>query len=261
MVYIRHISGILTVVVTATAAMVALSVAGCAPVVAASAKNQVPVSVHGVNYTGKEFTYVVIDPANPSNTAGGELVEPFSAGGTMCCFELPVKWLPGIQVLVRTTNVSVAKAGKPRSEVRNTYTLDIPPYIDGKAGELWVIRTGAGEVELVSSDFQPDHAKWPGKIKGWPVPSIEYRRTRWDLYIDAQRGSVNNYQELLGLLESKPEEALRDAWALEIKHFPDKVKHFSGPLDPGYRAYLKNRYQTSLADAVERLRQMEAQKP
>lgn len=50
------------------------------PALAACAKNTVPVSVHGVNYAADEFSYVIEDPANKKNTAGGETVGPFAAG-------------------------------------------------------------------------------------------------------------------------------------------------------------------------------------
>lgn len=242
-------------------ATVLLCLSGCGSLPSAAAKDHLSVSVHGVNYTGNEFTYVVVDPANPANTAGGELVEPFAAGGTMCCFDLPKKWVPGITVEVRTTNFLVAKEDKSLSEVRNTYTVEVPPYTDGKAGELWVIRTSTGDVELVSSDYQPDHAQWPGKIKGWPTPSIEYRRARWEIYAKSEKGRVNNYKYLLARLAKTPQEALRLAWENDTKYARDDIKLFTGPSDPQYSAFLKQRYQTGLEGAMERLRLMEEQRP
>jgi hypothetical protein len=36
-------------------------------------------------------------------------------------------------------------------------------------GELWVLRGADGSMSVVSSDFQPDHPNWPGRVKDWPV--------------------------------------------------------------------------------------------
>ena len=257
----REYWGALSGTLLALAGMVTLCVSGCGSLVSASAKDRVSVSVHGVNHTGNEFTYVLIDPANPANTAGGELVEPFATGGTMCCFDLPTKWEPGIRMLIKTTNFLATDTDKSLSEVRNTYSAEVPPYVDGKAGELWVIRTAAGDVELVSSDFQPDHASWPGKVKGWPVPTLEYRRSRWEIYVQSEQMHVTNYKELLARLENIPEEASKVAWEHDMKYRGNQVKQFTGPSDPKYSTYLKSRYQAGLAGAIERLRAVEAQKP
>lgn len=64
----------------------------------------VSVNVHGVNYTGDPFRYVVIEANNPSNRAGGEHIGPFSGGGIMCCFKLPKQWKPGLNVNVQATH-------------------------------------------------------------------------------------------------------------------------------------------------------------
>ena len=238
-----------------------LCLSGCGFLVTASAKDRVSVNVHGVNYTGNEFTYVLIDPDNPANTAGGELVEPFAAGGTMCCFDLPKTWAPGMRVQVRTTNFLVAKTDKSLSEVRNTYTVEVPPYTNGKAVELWVIRTAAGDIELVSSDYQPDHEKWPGAVRGWPVPSIEYRRSRWEIYRKTQRGFVDTYEQLILRLDKDPQKAISEAWEVDSKYSSNDVKKFAGPSDPNYLLWLKQKYSAGLERAVQRLKEIEEKRP
>jgi len=62
--------------------------------------------------------------------------------------------------------------------------------VDGKPGELWVVRQADGSFGVVSSDYQPDHAKWPGAVKGWPVPTLEYKRKSFDVYINVAEGDV-----------------------------------------------------------------------
>ncbi|MFL6676562.1 MAG: DUF3304 domain-containing protein [Massilia sp.] len=47
----------------------------------------------------------MVDPAKPDSSGGGELSDPFAAGGTTCCFSLPKKWRPGIKVRLHTTHL------------------------------------------------------------------------------------------------------------------------------------------------------------
>lgn len=110
------------------------------PALTACAKNTVPVSVHGVNYAADEFSYVIEDPSDNKNTAGGETIGPFAAGGTMCCYELPTKWHSGIQVKIKATHWLKAKPDGSLPEVSETKIVEVPPYLNGKAGELWILR-------------------------------------------------------------------------------------------------------------------------
>lgn len=55
-------------------------------------KSTVGVNLHGVNYSGQTFSYVVSDPAKPESGSGGELIDPFGAGGMTCCVTLPKVW-------------------------------------------------------------------------------------------------------------------------------------------------------------------------
>ena len=125
----------------------------------------VSVSVHGVNYTANPFTFVVVDPNDESNIGGGEHIGPFAAGGIMCCFTLPKKWKPGMKVQVRSTHWLPRNDKDELPEVEKLYTVDVPPYANGKVGELWVLRTSDGGIEVVSTDLQPDHPQWPGRSK------------------------------------------------------------------------------------------------
>lgn len=131
-----------------------------------SSKSGVSVNIHGVNYTADSFQYVLVDPKDPSNTGGGEHIGPFSAGGIMCCYELPNQWTPGIKVLVQATHWNKKDADGKLQEIRQVHMVEVPPYVGGKPGELWVLRTKEGEIELVSSDFQPNHRDRPGRVKG-----------------------------------------------------------------------------------------------
>ena len=222
---------------------------------------RVSVSVHGVNYTANPFTFVVMDPDNESNIGGGEHIGPFSAGGIMCCFTLPSKWKAGLKVRVRSTHWLPKNDKGELPEVEKVYTVDVPPYANGKVGELWVLRISDGRIEVVSTDLQPDHPQWPGKVKGWPVPSKEYMRERWALYVKLAEELVDNNRKLIDELVSAPEETRLAAWKLDSMNFRDEVASFKGPSDPAYGLYLKNRYKEDLRKSVVRLEELKKAKP
>lgn len=225
------------------------------------AKATVPVSIHGVNYTGQTFSYVIEDPANVKNRGGGELIEAFSSGGAMCCYELPSKWRPGIQVRIIGRHWLPKKPDGSLPEIVETKVVEVPKYVDGKAGELWVLREANGALSIVSSDYQPDHAKWPGKIKGWPIPSLEYSRSRWDISIEHEAGGVRLYQSLLKEMKSSPDASAEEAWHTAQKYDPGSLAGFTGPKDKRYHAFLIRGYEDSLRRSLEKLQRLKEQRP
>jgi hypothetical protein len=179
----------------------------CASVLTACGKSALPVSIHGVNYSVEPFSFELQDPSDPKNKGDGELVDSYAAGGTTCCYELPKKWRPGLKVSIQTKHWVGKNADDSLHDIDSTHLVEVPPYADGKPGELWVLRTADGNMEIVSSDFQPDHPKWPGKVKGWPIPSIAYQRERWDIYIEVQQSYLNAYTGLQKKLLESPDKA------------------------------------------------------
>ncbi len=231
-----------------------------APMLVACSES-VPVSIHGVNYTVDPFSYVVTDPNDPKNTGGGELVESYAAGGTMCCYELPRKWRPAIKVSVRSTHWLGKSHDDSLREVVSTHLVDVPKYADGSPGELWVLRAANGSIDLVSSDFQPDHPKWPGRVKGWPVPSLAYQRERWDLYIKHEVDNVETFEALLKELNESPNTAAQDAWNTDALHDKKSLVGFIGPGDEGYRKKLRIEYETGLMRTRSELKRLREGKP
>jgi hypothetical protein len=227
----------------------------------ATSSNGVSVSLHGVNYTGESFQYVVGDPKDPSNSGGGEHISPFSAGGTMCCYQLPKRWAPGIQVQVQATYWTENGPEKKLEEITQVHMVELPRFPDREVGALWVLRTKEGAIELVFSNVQPDHPDWPGRVKGWPEPSLEYRRERWELYRHSAQGDVDNYRHLLSDLQTKSKKDLRESWELHKKYNREEVSGFSGPEDPAYSVYLKKRYVKGLRYAELKLEQILRAKP
>jgi hypothetical protein len=226
------------------------------PLLVACAKPTVNVSVHGVNYSGATFSYYIDDPASPDGGGAGEELEPFAAGGTTCCFGLPKKWRPGIKVKILSTHWLPKQADGRLPSVKNVYVVDVPRYPDGKPGELWVLRATDGSLSVISSDFQPDHPKWPGKVKGWPIPSLEYRRERWELMKAQEEFAVESSSSLLAELNKNPQNHVREAWELAKKYRPMTIKEFSGPDDPRYLVRLKKEYEAELVYSQKALEKL-----
>lgn len=258
--------------------LVAMLLASCTEVTATS------VNVLGVNYTEKEFTYRLQDPSDPKNAAGGEMIDSFSAGGVRCCYELPKQWRPGIKVRIMTTEwevLSPPQNSQTLKEIRNSVDVDVPDYVDGKPGDLWIVRSADGSFGVVSSSYQPDHPKWPGKVKGWPVPTVEYRRVLWDQQIKFEADYVELYQSQLAELEASPLDKAREEWSYRLKSLsgydPSKsfdnpawqskkenyelLQRFSGLEDPGFVAWLKRHYKEGLSNAQMRLKRVQDSKP
>lgn len=213
----------------------ALLLVGCSKVIEPvdlPKSNTVSVNVHGVNYTAEPFRYVLADPANPSNGAA-EHISPFGGGGVVCCFTLPKHWSPGIRVTVRSTHWLPKTDKGDLPEVEKTYTVEVPAYPEG-VGEIWVLRTADGTIELVTSNVEPDHPQWPGKIKGWPEPSLAYQRERWKLYRKIAQDKIDVYRSSLDHLRTYRQAHLQNAWDFDKEYHPEIIKKFSGPNDPAY---------------------------
>lgn len=139
--------------------------ASCAPV-QASKPQFVGAAVRSINYGGKEVVLLVRDPKDKSNGSGGDSLNPYSAGGTICCFSIPLVWHPGLQVIVRYEFYP--------DPTWHEQVVDVPPYPDGIAGDIWLAMHEDGRAEAVVSSFGPTRPEWPGRVKGRPIQSAEY---------------------------------------------------------------------------------------
>jgi hypothetical protein len=126
---------------------------------------------------------------------------------------------------------------------------------------LWVLRTKEGAIELVFSNVRPDHPDWPGRVKGWPEPSLEYRRERWELYRYSAQSDVKLYHSLLSKLQSNPQQRLREVWERNQKSRNVDMSAFTGPEDPAFAAYLKKDYLEGLKSSELKLEQVMKAKP
>lgn len=248
-------TGLIVGVRTALAAVLLL------PLLSACAKTDVPVSIHGVNYSGEIFRYFIVDPNDNKNNGGGETIDPYGAGGTMCCYSLPKKWRPGIKVQINATHWLSNKTDASLQEVSETKIVEVPAYANGQPGELWVLRGEKGELSLVSSDYQPDHAKWPGKIKGWPSPSLEYQREQWQVYMDHELGGVRDFEKALVEIEKSPLKTAQEEWEIAKKYEPKSLAQYSGPADPLYIKSLKDRFKNSLDRSKKNVEELKRRRP
>ena len=224
---------------------------------------KVSVNVHGVNYSEDDMSYAVTDPLNKDNSGGGELVGPYSAGGIMCCYSLPRRWKSGIEVRIDATIwTEVQENGKTASrKEKRQYVVEVPRYATGKPGDLWVIRHADGSMGVISSDYQPDHEKWPGEPKGWPEPSLEFQRKLWDQHIEIAEDNVRTAKELLRELAQQPEKASLDAWEHAQRNFREEAKQYKGPDDPEYRSALREKYSQFLERNEAKLKELKERRP
>ena len=230
------------------------------PVLAAcSNTGETSVSVHGVNYSDQEFTYVLQDPLHPSNQAGGETIGRYEAGGIMCCFTLPEKWRPEMKINIQYTYYLPKKPDGSLPEIRKSTMVEVPHY--DKPQELWVLRHADGSMGIVSSIYQPDHPKWPGKIKGWPVPSLAYRRERWSLYMEHELIFLRNSESQLAEIRTNPKKNSKESWDSEILFDRDLPKKFKGSDDEKYISYLKSGYEKSIRNTKEKIDDLNRKKP
>ena len=237
------------------------------PMLAACARSEgapdgrVPVAVHGVNYTAEEFGYVLIDPLDKENRAGEEAIIAYGAGGTVCCFNLPKQWRPGLKVEVRATKWLPRTPEHVLRSVKQSIVLDLPNYEQGKVAELWVLRTTDDEYSIVISNFQPDHPQWPGKIKGWPVPSVEYLRIIHARVLKEALSDVALSESSLEDLENRPVEHAKEMWEHRMLNEANALKALKGPGDPAFLAMLREEYRTVLAAEREKLKRVKAAQP
>ena len=232
------------------------------------AENTVGASVSGVNYTDQDITYLLFDPSAGKDEKGrdkvvaSEMIGPYSAGGILCCYPLPKTWHPGLQAGVL---LDVFDAKTRDYLPRQRFIVDIPRY--EQAADVWFINYPDGTVGVVSTAYRPNGEGWPGKIKGWPKPSIEYQRQRWQLYMDEAQKALATSQELMAEFKSDPKAYLKKRWEDNEKNkkipwmVNKEFEKFSGPDDPGFLEYIRTMRERSLEYSRNKVDQLMKVKP
>lgn len=118
-----------------------------------------------LNY-GNVDVYASVEPAQyppyEGYGAGYALGPHAGGGGIMCCIEIPVKWRPGIKMRV------MYQFGDEPKEKWYTQIVELPPYPDGRGGNLKLSFFSDRTFELISTTYMPGHPRWPGKMKTLP---------------------------------------------------------------------------------------------
>ncbi len=198
-----------------TPALCALLLAACAHT---GDKNRLGAPLTAVNYTDWPFDWVgVAKPETPDQAMAAEGVDAFGAGGIMCCVSLPEKWYPGLELIVQTQDGTRAKSAREWGLEKIPiiqHRVPVPPYTPEDAGTVWVQLLPGGKVVLVVSNYDPTHPQWPGEIKGWPVPTVEFRRKIWDRDMDLLKKSLGRFEE--AVKETTGQEAQEYQKVIEI---------------------------------------------
>ena len=177
----------------------------------------------------------------------------------ICCYDVPKTWAPGIQVGVILQSYD-NKAGDYRP--RQTFIVDLPPYDkSGKAGDVWFINYPDGTVGVVSTAYRPNGDEWPGKIKGWPKPSLAFQRELWERDMRLAQESLRASKESAAEFDRNPLDFLRKRWdfyleELKQKRPPKELQMFAGPVDPEFLAHERQwrmRLLEHSQDTVDRL--------
>ena len=172
--------------------------AGCS-VIGPKKEERAGASVRALNYTAREIYMIgVEEPGNPKNDGGGDALNPYSGGGSICCFGIPSQWHPDLKVIVEYQFY-------PEKEVRRAL-VNVPPYPDGKPGDIWLIVHEDESPEAVVSKYGPSRPEWPGKIKGYPVPSREYRLKLWGEKLQREKSSKAGFERALQRTDITPEQ-------------------------------------------------------
>src|SRR6478672_5904775 len=232
------------------------------PLLTACTGAEYSANVMGLNYSDLSVEMQVTDPTNKKNSVATMGLGPYQAGGVTCCYMLPRKWHPGLKADIYVARDSRYYGTKERDlkyeEVRETVTVDVPQY-KGSKGDLYVLRHADGKYEVVVSDVQPDHKEWPGKMKGVPVPSIEYQRDRWDLHLELAKSSLYHSENRLAEFKKNPVKDYEENWESMYKYDRRTLEknRFNGPSDPNFQAYTRREIQEHIKLYKEKVQQLE----
>ncbi|WP_046168578.1 DUF3304 domain-containing protein [Chromobacterium vaccinii] len=187
---------------------------------------QLGASMTVVNYSGKGYDWVAVaKPDAPEQAEAADMVSPYGASGIMCCVNLPAKWQPGMQLVVQTKDATKAKTAAEWSKENmplKLRTVEVPRYAEGDVGTVWVQFLPDNKVALVVSRYDPSNANWPGAVRGWPKPSVEYRRVLWDRDSDLLKKQLLKMQKAKEVaIQSEDKRGYQDAidsilWELKL---------------------------------------------
>ncbi|MBE2167842.1 MULTISPECIES: DUF3304 domain-containing protein [unclassified Cobetia] len=206
----------------------------------------VELNITGADYAGTGIrAFRVKNPDVPDAYGDGGSMAPYGGGGIRCCYQVPKQWHEGLTAEIEVYYPLKGKNGDEMVEdlkkreaagnVTETFNVSVPKYQTPAAGTLWVQFMPDKEIKVVVSDLSPDHEDFPGDVKGWPVPSDEYRISLIDRDLKLEKGDLKLFIDSLDEWTNEPSgESLRAAWVSYEKHFKDKIKSINGYKDPRF---------------------------
>jgi hypothetical protein len=230
-----------------------------APIFSTAASMGVPVRIHAVNYSDQEFKYVVVDPNDSSNIVGGESISGFGTGGSICCYILAEKWHERSKVKIAFKLIESTQSDRNLPEDETVVLVEIPQY--GEPQDLWVLRDARGSLSIIISKFRPDHPKWPGKFKGWPVPSLAYQRESADIAIEKRKNYIDLFKKLSDEMRSDPDKTAKRMWEISEEYDRASIVGYAGYKDKNYQKFLIRKYTNAFEASKKMLKQMQADRP
>lgn len=158
---------------------------------------------------------MVRDPNDKTNSGGGDALNPYGVGGSICCFGIPAQWRPGYQLIVKY-NFYPDKAWHEQ-------LVDVPPYPEGIADDIWLIMHDDGKAEAIVSSFGPTRPEWPGRIKGRPVPSKEYAKKVRDEQLANKKGILAVIEKGLADGSERSKEQI-ERMKSAIEHIKEQIR-------------------------------------
>lgn len=232
----------------------------------------VELNITGADYAGTGIrAFRVKNPDVPDAYGDGGSMAPYGGGGIRCCYQVPKQWHEGLTAEIEVYYPLKGKNGDEMSadltkreatdNVTETFNVPVPKYQAPAEGTLWVQFMPDKKIKVVVSDLSPDHEDFPGDVKGWPVPSDEYRISLIDRDIklaeDDLQFSINRLKEWTN---EPTDEALKSLWDTYKKHLKEEVEGFDGYKDPHFLSDLIRKSKRNIAAEKRKIKKLKEYK-
>lgn len=232
----------------------------------------VELNITGADYAGTGIrAFRVKNPDVPDAYGDGGSMAPYGGGGIRCCYQVPKQWHEGLTAEIEVYYPLKGKNGDEMVEdlkkreaagnVTETFNVSVPKYQTPAAGTLWVQFMPDKEIKVVVSDLSPDHEDFPGDIKGWPVPSDEYRISLIDRDIKLAEDDLQSATSSLEELTNNPaKKSLKLYWDTYEKYLKEELEGFSGYEDPRFLSDLIRKSKRNIADSKDEIKKLKTYK-
>ena len=126
--------------------------------------------------------------------------------------------------------------------LQETIRLDIPRYETPARGTLWVQFLPDNRASVVVSNLTPAHENFPGDVKGWPVPSDEYRQKLINIKIEDAKQRLERSRKSLFLIKTGNKQKLKELWRIYSDIYSENISSFNNYYDPEFIEFLTERF-------------------